>query len=131
MTKESTVTSVALPAVWIEVTQQADMMSKVVFCKFQGIEVPSVSHSLCIHSDFHWQFVCHGKPVSQATCPLVARLPSTLESVSDIEGTLALLNDARLCEGNADEKFLPLAKTRKGRFMDSSGTSYVIVTLAL
>ena len=106
-------------------------MSKVVYCKFQGIKVPSVSHSLCIHSDFHWQFVCHEKPVSPAACPLIARLPSTLESVSDIEEALALLNDARLCEGNADEKFLLLAKTRKGRFMDSSGTSYMIGTLAL
>ena len=48
-----------------------------------------------------------------------------LYEVSDIKTVLHYVDSCSICMGNGDEKFKPLVSSRKGNFMDTSGT-YVI-----
>lgn len=87
----------------------------------QPMLVTGVSHCFYIQADFHWRFVCHGRQVLPAKCPLLSTLPSTLQSVTGLEQALTLLDGAKICEGNTDEKFHDLSKARKGCFMGATG----------
>ena len=52
---------------------------------------------------------------------LLTSLPQTVSSVGDVRLILNFLNSCSLCIGNSEEKYIPLAKNRKGKFMNCAG----------
>ena len=78
---------------------------------------PVVAVSICIHEDFSWQLYVQRKVIE----PCSPALPRVLDSVSALEAIISYVSSCNICCGNSDEKFLPLANCRKGKFMDSSG----------
>ena len=80
-----------------------------------------VSLSVTINADMSWEASVHGHKLL-SSCGVFSSLPQVVRTVSDIKAVLHCLNSYSICVGNDDEKFEPLVSSRKGNFMDSSGT---------
>ena len=48
-------------------------------------------------------------------------LPSHISSVSAVHDVITFVNGCSTSYGNADERFISLAQSRKGKFFDASG----------
>ena len=81
----------------------------------------TASFSLHVQDDFQWHLSGHGQQLRTIACPLIEQLPSTLKSLASIEEVLTLVNGAKVCQGNPDEKFWSLSIARKRCFMDATG----------
>ena len=81
---------------------------------------PCVKLSLCIDSDFVWTLYVHGIALNSAS-PVMTSASPFLESVSQVASVLSFVDSCTICCGNPDEKYLPLVKSRKGKFVDVSG----------
>ena len=107
---------------WIDATKQVAVPGELVFCRLETKQSTlTASFSLHVQDDFHWHLSCHGQQLRTIVCPLIEQLPSTLESLANIEQVLTLVNGAKVCQGNPDEKFRDLSIAQKGRFMDATG----------
>ena len=113
-----------IPAGWVDVTEHTDGAKEIVFCKFSSKQsLVRVSYSVHITEDFQWRLICRGRSVPHPeACPLLRSVPSALKSVTDVVQILTLLNTSTVCEGNTDERFHCLSNSRKGHFMDPTGT---------
>ena len=76
-----------------------------------------VAASVTIHEGFSWQVQMQDRII-----PPQQFYSVDLTSVSAISNLITTVNSRSICCGNPDEKFLPLVKARKGKFMDSSGS---------
>ena len=107
---------------WIDATKQVAVSGELVFCRLETKQSTlTASFSLHVQDNFQWHLSVHGQQLQTISCPLVEQLPSTLKSIANIEQVLTLVNSAKVCEGNPDEKFRSLSVARKGRFMDATG----------
>ena len=107
---------------WIDATKQVAVSGELVFCRLETKQSTlTASFSLHVQDNFQWHLSVHGQQLRTMSCPLVEQLPSTLKSIANIEQVLTLVNSAKVCEGNPDEKFRSLSVARKGRFMDATG----------
>ena len=60
--------------------------------------------------------------VNPLQCPLLAEVPSQLNSVNSVVHLLSLLDNSKICQGNPDTKFLDITQHHKRNFFDKSGT---------
>lgn len=102
---------------WVDCTSQSGKFS---FYK------PATTESLLeacwtLQEDFHWELWSCGQLVRVMPGGLLERLPSVVRTVSGVEQALVLLQGAKICSGNSDECFQPVARARKGQFMDCTG----------
>ena len=77
--------------------------------------------TLTVNPDFSWCLHVGGMKLAS---PLLATLPSGLLSISAISTVLNLADYCVICSGNADKKYVSLAVSRKGVFLDSTGLQY-------
>ena len=85
-------------------------------------EQPSITMSVVVRDDFSWVLQVQGRtfdPLSLPTLPAV--WPTLLCSAMKVHNLLKLLGSLRICPGIPDEKFGPIAQSRKGKFLDHSG----------
>lgn len=107
---------------WIDATKQVAVSGELVFCRLETKQSTlTASFSLHVQDNFQWHLSVHGQQLRTISCPLIEQLPSTLKSIANIEQVLTLVNGAKICNGNPDEKFRSLSVARKGRFMDATG----------
>ncbi len=102
---------------WADCTPQSGKFS---FYKPATAESP-LEACWTLQEDFHWELWSCGQLVQVMPCGLLERLPSVVTTVSGVEQALVLLQGAKICPGNSDENFQPLARARRGQFMDSTG----------
>lgn len=81
---------------------------------------PIVQFVLSVVEDFRWQLHIYGLTLSHQS-PVMASFPPLLKSVSGVRDICLFVDNCTLCCGNWDNKYLPLADARKGKFMDISG----------
>ena len=84
--------------------KQVAVSGELVFCRLETKQSTlTASFSLHVQDNFQWQLSVHGQQL-RTSCPLVEQLLSTLKSIANIEQVLILVNSAKVCEGNPDEK---------------------------
>ena len=102
---------------WVDCTSQSGKFA----CYKPATAKSPLEVCWTLHKDFSWELRCCGQLVQLKSCALLQRIPSVVTTVSGVEQALLLLQHSRICSGNSDEKFLALARTRRGQFMDSTG----------
>ena len=91
----------------------------VVYYLDEGLQ--SCLYVLRISLGFSWTLSLRGVTLNSSTCPALNALPEFLPSAADVGRVLTTLTTLHVCEGNADERFIRLADSWKGRFLDTSG----------
>ena len=76
---------------------------------------------MTINTDMSWEASVQGHKLL-SRCDMFSSLPQVVRTVSDIKTVLHYVDSCSICMGNGDEKFEPLVSSRKGNFMDTSGT---------
>ena len=92
---------------------------------------PVVAMSVAIQKDFTWKLHAHGHSFDHSTllgCFPFA-WPTSLCSCSSIYEVLHVLGTLSFCPGIPDEKFVPLVRQRKGKFMDQSGMCLYLMNI--
>ena len=120
-----------IPSTWIDLSQ-LQSLAAVVLCTMRYNECTlsgEISFTLQINSSFQWSLTVSGHLVQPDRCSLLADAPTTLQSVTNVDHLLAILDSSKICEGNADPKFQPLINRHKGILRDPSGTTYTCLTL--
>ena len=89
--------------------------------------VPSSSQSVTTHcvvisDDGTWSVSLHGLEVTPSQCAPLSGIPRVLDS-SRVNTLLRILNEYKICAGNPDQVFIPLAKARKGVFKGQNGVT--------
>lgn len=67
-----------------------------------------VTISVGISSELGWSVFYSGKELTQTSCLLLAALPHELTSAAAVCHLMSVLDSAKVCAGNSDEKFLKL-----------------------
>ena len=94
-------------------------------CKLQYSPTNSTTEQvfmLTIKPEFNWNLDVHRHRVNSLQCPLLAEVPSQLNSVNSVVHLLSLLDNSKICQGNPETKFLDITQHHKGNFFDKSGT---------
>ena len=92
---------------------------------FPTISAPLVSHSLVVTPSGEWSATIHGQVACKDRCPLLREFPNCIDC-SAITALLDVLMN-KVCPGNPDQEFVPLAEERKGVFKDQKGSSTTAV----
>ena len=86
---------------------------------------PIIVRSVTIKNNGTWIASIHGHTLNPNS-PAVAQVPNNLASPSDVAMLLAIVQQ-RICSGNPDECFSPLAQAWKGVFKNHSGDTTTAV----
>ena len=111
------------PAGW---TLQKDQDRIVYFCaEMQETMGPQViiTRSVAFQSTGTWAISIHGKEIDAAQCPALSGFPRAITTCDSISSFLTSLGSLHICCGNPDQKFIPLADSRKGVFKNQRGTA--------
>lgn len=89
--------------------------------------VPSSSQSVTTHcvvisDDGTWSASLHGLEVTPFRCAPLSGIPRVLDC-SGVNTLLRIINEHKICAGNPDQAFIPLAKARKGVFKGQNGVT--------
>ena len=79
-------------------------------------EGATIYYSLRILSNISWVLHVCGQSLRK-----LSAAPSTLCSVQDVVGVTDIIDQCKICLGNADEKYVNLIKYHKGVLKDASG----------
>ena len=80
-----------------------------------------IVYSVAVDEELKWKLFVRGKEISDVNVPeSLKSVPPAISSLTQLRKILDILNTLHVCEGNADEKYLPLL-TRKKKFYDISG----------
>lgn len=85
----------------------------------------TVMSSVTIDGAFAWEVKIRGITIPHH----FLKAASLMTSVSAVSDLVSYLHCHELCCGNPDDKFVPMVKTRKGKFMDISGMYIHAVSL--
>lgn len=92
---------------------------------------PVITFSLTIEENFEWQLCMQGGVIHLESNGLLDPVPHFLSSVSAVHSVISFVNSCSMCCGNTDEQFIPLAVSRKGKFLDALGMIYSYTFLLL
>jgi len=117
-----------LPQGWVAVSEHPvpSGSSDLELCKprSQPLQNVPIGFTLRVEPDLCWKLYLSSEELH--SCSLLSSVPEHLNTVSQIVSPLTTLDNAKICEGNADAKFHVLPGWHKGVFMDPSGSqSYV------
>ena len=87
-----------------------------------------ITHCLTIKQDHTWELFVHGKCVDK-TCHTLSAAPKAIESSDNIICLLQLIEGLNVCAGHPDEKFVILAKEKKGKIGKAEIDEYAPVLL--
>ena len=109
---------------WFVVPEMSSLAEVTVCCLDE--RATSVLYAVIISRGFNWTVSLRGCNLDKHSCSLFNTSPEILTSVSAVCLLLVALRSFRVCEGNSDERFLNISKSRKGQFMDASGNVMLI-----
>ena len=88
-----------------------------------GEGIQKLERSLAIDNDLNWNVDIHDKKFSPSDEVSIV-LPETITSMTDLKQLIDFIDACSICIGNNDEMYMPLVISRKGNFMDITG-SYI------
>ena len=108
---------------WVMQNHEPD---DVVICRLSNQLSPdrhslAVTHCLTITSDLRWTLSVHGKKIDAHVCPLLTKIPATLNKKSSLQQLLSLLENSTVCPGHPEEQFIEMAKEKKGKLLSKDG----------
>lgn len=95
----------ALESGWADVTNPG--VATIHLCKCTGIS--SHSYDLTINEDFTWDIYIHGCKLKRDTISA----PSLLTNIEQVQNLMQRVEDAKVCPGNPDEKFVEMISNQK------------------
>ena len=108
-----------LPSGWI-IHRFNDDQVHCIQLKQQHIGTPvMLFHLLTIHNDLTWKLHTASHSVSLES-PVLCQQPSHLTPDS-AQSLIALIDSSSICIGNSQQKFIELARKRKGQFFGANG----------
>ena len=111
-----------LPETPVNWTKQQNQNSVLYLCTFiSPLHHPVITHSVTIRKNGTWSTAIHGQDADHHRCPSLSAVPDVLAGSSDAISLLSSISGQNVCTWNPDEKFIPLAETRKGVFKKQSG----------
>ena len=107
------------PANWMK---QQHQDSVVYLCTFVSTShQPVITHSVTIQHNGTWSAAIYGQDANSHRCPSLSAVPNSLVGYSDATNLLSIVSGQKVCIGNPDQKYIPLAEARKGVFKNQCG----------
>ena len=111
------------PQSWSSHYSESDKQLKL--CKFNSLPSTSsqplvVTHTVCVQEDLTWSVFVHRSKIHRIVDTPLSCIPSILNPQT-LHKLISVLDTARVCPGNPEEHFIPLAEAHKGEFKTSSG----------
>ena len=78
------------------------------------------THCLVVTEDGTWSVTLHGLDLDPSKCVPLNGVPTVLDR-SGVRTLLCILSEYKICAGNPDKSFVPLATSRKGVFKSQNG----------
>lgn len=105
VTLHSRLTSVPLPSSWSIASTDPLTLCKL---RLRQEGQADVTTTINISAELGWTVFYSDKELTSASSPLLTELPHKLVSVTAVYSLMSLLDSARVCVGNSDDKFLKL-----------------------
>ena len=97
------------------------MFCRLVMCSANNEHI-SNSFVLQIESDLSWSLYFYRHHINVSASQVFEALSQRITSAADVRCVILTLEQCVICEGNPDDKFLPLATARKNTFKDQTGS---------
>ena len=89
------------------------MDTHIIFSKMVAHEGSvGIESSIAVDKDLKWKVFIQGKEIKELPQSLEA-VPSIISSISVLHKIMTILYSSTICEGNPDEKYLPLLSSKK------------------
>ena len=82
----------------------------------------SNSFVLKIEADLSWSIYFYQHRINVSANQVLEALSQRITSAADVRCVILTQEQYVICEGNPDDKFLPLATSRKDTFKDQTGS---------
>lgn len=107
---------------WIETTSvsNVDTPHQLMLCRVSN-EMNQFSFVITIANDFSWTLQLHGHTIEAHASSVLGAAPQRLMSADLVLQLVCQLDLCSMCPGNPDDKFLPLASSKKEIFKSQSG----------
>ena len=93
----------------------------VLYCLEMSRESPIIRSSITIRQNFTWQLSVFSIIITPRLCRALIGTPDCLDSVDKVIQMISLIEKCKIRQGNADDKFIEVAKRRDGIFKSHSG----------
>ena len=80
-----------------------------------------VAYNIQIDLHLKWTLTAFGKHIEKDECSLISALPSKLSTVNNVIDLVTLIEEAKVCVGNPDKRFLCLTEKHARVLLDQSG----------
>lgn len=97
-------------------------MDRIHVCTY--LQALQVKFSIEVKGELDWS-VLIGEGRLSSDCSVLAALPHSLSSVTNVRKAISRLESLHYCTGNEDEKYFSVQAARKGVFKDSTGKTCV------